>query len=61
MKKPIRKLYRLTLLNEEIKRIECLIYKGIDDTEGMKSFLQGLKRAKELVMLKPKAIQIISE
>jgi len=50
MRKPIRKLYRLTPLNEEIKEIEAKIYKG-EGSEEDNIYLRGLKKAKELVKL----------
>jgi len=50
MRKPIRKLYRLTPLNNEIKIIEAKIYKN-EATKEDEFYLKGLKRAKELVKI----------
>ena len=54
-RKTIRKLYRITPLNEEIKRIEMDIYKeetynGAKVGELTRAYLSGLKTAKLLVM-----------
>ena len=53
MRKPIKKLYRLTPSNNEIKRVEMEIYKhnkyGCKLFKDAIPYLKGLKRAKELV------------
>mgnify|MGYP001564533213 CR=1 FL=1 len=53
MKKKIRKLYRLTPLNNEIKKLEAKLFKRdyVDDVElsHITSVLLGLKTAHKLV------------
>jgi len=52
-RKPVRKLYRLTPLNTEIKKLEAKLYKRdyADDQElsHLMSVLLGLKTAHKLV------------
>lgn len=47
-----KKLYRMTPLNLEIKRVEAIIYKTGKCSPTMKSYLDGLKNAKRLIDLR---------
>jgi hypothetical protein len=57
MKKVIKKMLRLTPLNEEIKRIEAKLHKNDyqdeDELMYLSNYLEGLKKAHELVKLTP--------